>query len=1076
MGKSTFYSRRYFEQIFFVVGAFAVMAVIAYFFISRLIVNQMREQNQTILNSATYQVCSYFNEIDSFLLHVTADIEFMLQQGNTDEEIQEYLHAVGRTITARRGKHYLDLKYTGLFGELHGKQMDGTIWNVPETYHVQSREWYLGAKAKNGGLYYSKPYISVFGSEPTISLAKAVFDTKPDGRKEFAGVFCIDVGASAINEVANASKTTSENSGSGYVVLVDAHENVIAHPFPDYFGKPFSEVCEGGYRIAEDLKRLAANPPAGTEDHAPVSVADFINKGIDRITEDVPFLNYKGEPSLYYGQLLRRNNWAVISVTPTSLFFQQTRRMGIILAALGTIMSAVLCFFLTLLHREKENANLRNRSKSTFLAKMSHEIRTPMNAVINLAHLIVQEKNLLPPRILNYALEIRHAGDSLLTIINDILDLSKIEAGKLEILHENFSLTSLLEDVIVIIRTKIYDKGLQFITYIDPELPDNLIGDIVHTRQILLNILGNAAKYTSEGYIAFEVTKQKREKNKVYVQFIIRDTGIGIKDEDQQFLFSEFTQFETHLHWNIEGTGLGLAIANETVRQLGGSITMFSKYRQGTTFTVTIPIDLDGDFPHPVVSLNNIGMHNVLVYEPLPLYEQSLIRSLTALKVKHRNAHNVSQLHDLMQGEKFTFVFVEAFIYDDISKILESPLQAGTQVALLCENFEQIRMHHVRSIVRPVNALHIANLLNNTYESGSDSDILPFRMPQARILVVDDNRSNLVVAEGLLGKFECQLDFASNGKEAVRLVQENRYDMIFMDHMMPEMDGIEATEKIREMHGATKQDTYYQDVPIIALTANAVRGMKDVFLQHGMSGFLPKPIELKNLNAIVTEFIPADKQVRNMTGVRTHSQSSSIIIPGVDTRLGIRQTGGTVNDYISVISVLVSELEEKTNAMEQALRDGNLPQYRILVHSYKSLLATIGVMPLSATAAMMEIAAQNGDRTTLDRHHANFIRDLCDTAENIRKTLEARGYNKNLPSLSAADMAFLYEELGQLKTAIDEMSMKRIDDIMDSLRARSWTKEIAQKIEKIEQHIMLFEWKEAAVIVEEGIQRSAALK
>jgi CheY-like chemotaxis protein len=633
-----------------------------------------------------------------------------------------------------------------------------------------------------------------------------------------------------------------------------------------------------------------------------------------------------------------------------------------------------------------------------------------MNVITGLSRLIVQEKNLLPPKILKYALEIRHAGDNLLAIINDILDLTKIEAGKIEIVQVKFTLSSLLEDVITIMRPRIYDKGLQFITFIDCRLPNALFGDIVHIRQILLNILGNAAKYTREGHVAFDIFGTKSDKNTVLITFVIRDTGIGIKEEDKSRIFADFVQVDSVANWNVEGTGLGLPIAKELIHQLGGTISMISQYHLGTTFTVVLPVEYESELPF--ARIEDVSVHHILIFEPRPLHEQSLIRTLEQFGVKYLRAPNVSQFNELLQKEKFTHVFIASFAYDDVVKILETPLLAGTQAVLLCESAEQIRMQHTRSIMLPINAANIADLLNHTYRFEEDSGLkFYFKMPMVRILVVDDNRPNLLVAEGLLAPYECQLDFVTSGYEAIRLCKLYRYDLIFMDHMMPEMDGIEATLKIRALSNTPKGDKYFMEVPIIALTANSVFGMKEVFLQHGMNDFLPKPIDPAKLEEILETWIPEEKRQSIPAldwRLNTKKAESGILIPGVNTRIGIIQTGGTIDGYIQVISTMCKEMEGKIEAMQKALQSGNLASYKTYVHSYKSMLATVGVMPLSVTAAMLEIAAQNEDRATIDMHHDPFIRDLRETGESVLKVLEqTENAHKGTTQLTDEDKALL---------------------------------------------------------------------
>jgi CheY-like chemotaxis protein len=308
-----------------------------------------------------------------------------------------------------------------------------------------------------------------------------------------------------------------------------------------------------------------------------------------------------------------------------------------------------------------------------------------------------------------------------------------------------------------------------------------------------------------------------------------------------------------------------------------------------------------------------------------------------------------------------------------------------------------------------------------------------------------------------------QIDLCRSGNEAIDAVKSRYYDLIFMDHMMPGMDGIETTIRIRELAKKNDHCLYCQKVPIVALTANAVIGMKELFLQNGMDDFVSKPIDPMRLGEVLLHWIPKEKQLLvDSKIIRAKAATNETLqIPGVNTRVGIFQTGGTPEGYIRVIGTLCSELETKVGAMERALKDEDLETYKIHVHSYKSFLATIGVMPLSVTAAMLEVAAQKEDRAAIDVHHYNFVRDLRELSNSVAAVLSAMGEKVHTAVISVEDSGWLSARLEQLRLAIVETKMQQIDAIMDDLLAKHWTKEIAERLEKIMQRITLFEWAEA---------------
>jgi signal transduction histidine kinase/ActR/RegA family two-component response regulator len=399
----------------------------------------------------------------------------------------------------------------------------------------------------------------------------------------------------------------------------------------------------------------------------------------------------------------------------------------------------------------EESCNLsRKRSqesqaKSSFLARISHDLRTPMNAISGMSELALREYG--EPAGRDYLNDIQSACADLLAIVNDLLDISRIESGKLEILDADYDLSALLGDALRIVRIHLMDKPLEFSVALSPDLPSALTGDRVRIQQILQNLLSNAIKYTPKGFVRLEVSARKLDAHAVQLSFAVSDSGLGIRAEDQPRLFEEFARFDTALS-KQPGTGLGLPIARSLARALGGDILVKSAYGEGSTFTATV-----------VQSCRDFSSRACL-----PLHAEGQSRRLPP----------------------------------------------------------------------------------------------PFLAPAARVLAVDDDRLNLKLATGLLAPYGMQVDTARNGLEAIEMAKRNNYDLIFMDHMMPGLDGVEATRAIRALRYSTGDERFTR-VPVVSLTANALAGMREMFLENGFNDFLSKPIELPKLQQVLAKWLPKGK-------------------------------------------------------------------------------------------------------------------------------------------------------------------------------------------------------------------------
>jgi len=517
------------------------------------------------------------------------------------------------------------------------------------------------------------------------------------------------------------------------------------------------------------------------------------------------------------------------------------------------------------LHELMKEAEAANRTKSNFLASMSHEIRTPMNAITGMAELLLRGE--LSGEARGYAQDIKQAGNNLISIINDILDFSKIEAGKMELVPVKYLLASLVNDSVNIIRMRIAEKPIRFFTNIDGNIPSGLIGDEVRLRQIILNLLSNAVKYTEKGHISLSITVDKRTDKQIWLRIVITDTGKGIKPEDQEKLFGDFVQVDSRKNRGIEGTGLGLAITRRLCLIMGGDISVESEYGSGSVFTAFIPQGIDSDVPFAMV--NEPEKKKILVYEGRIVYAKSVCWSLENLRVPYTMVTNPADFTEALQREEWFFVFSGYGLYDKIKTIMDNavfPNGKKPPLALMVEFGNEPYIPDVRFVSLPIQSLSIANTLNgnadsrNYFINAGNGGTIRFTYSGARLLVVDDIATNLKVAEGLLAPYKAEVDTCLNGLQAMELVKRatlemREYDVVFMDHMMPEMDGIETTAAIRALEGEC-----FKAMPIVALTANAVVGMREMFIEKGFNDFLSKPIDVGKLDEILNRWIPKEKR------------------------------------------------------------------------------------------------------------------------------------------------------------------------------------------------------------------------
>ncbi|MCL2819767.1 MAG: ATP-binding protein [Oscillospiraceae bacterium] len=706
-----------------------------------------------------------------------------------------------------------------------------------------------------------------------------------------------------------------------------------------------------------------------------------------------------------------------------------------------------------------EKAEEESRAKSNFLARMSHEIRTPMNAILGMAELAMRED--MPETAMEYTAAIKQAGVNLLDIINDVLDFSKIESGQLDVQSDSYSFPSLVSDVINIIKARALDVNLRFDVEIDCQIPSILIGDEVRMRQILLNIISNAVKYTDHGFVSFKATYEFINAEKIILKFTVEDSGIGIKEEDLDLLFSEFVRFDLDKNRSVEGTGLGLSITHNFIKAMGGDIAVKSEYGEGTIFDVTIPQGIGGVECFAYVS--DLINKKVLIYDDSYSRMDVLASTLMDLHVDYVLISDVIEFHMELAGGAYAFAFISKELYDNETAIL-SEVNVNTEIILIAGFGEQVEERNVKLLTTPIYSLPVANILNGISDS-SNRDFyrkfaVGFTAPEAKILVVDDISMNLVVARGLMLPYNMQIDLCENAKESFDAMEKTRYDIIFMDHMMPDMDGIEAVAYIKKM-GLVNIN--FANIPIIALTANAIAGMKEMFLEHGFSDFLSKPIDTDLLGRILEKWIPDEKKVA-ANKEHDDKDDSFIIIEGIDTKTGITLTGGTEKGYINVLGVYCNNVNDKLEEIRKCMENRDIPLLTTHVHALKSASANIGAKDISEAAGALEEAGLKDNTGYIDENLPEFINNLNILINNIQNVLSK---NETAQSDETFDIEDLKEKLTVLKEAFGNYDADKINEIIDILHNTSFSPPYKEHIDKILQHNITFDYDEAIAEIDE---------
>ncbi len=741
-------------------------------------------------------------------------------------------------------------------------------WQPEDGWKVEEREWYRETEKSLDGYSISSPYYDDQTGNYCITISKIVYGKKG----EFLGIFGIDLYMDKLIDIFGEKY----RDDSEYVFLVDSNGDIINHPNP-------------AYQMSESVKMNVKDTPYQTaynsSKESPVTFTDF--DGVKRCC-----ITSRDKSTGFTVMLVW--DW-------TNVYLYQI--LYVVICAVFILVVIIVIIFLlnkvirsqTAMNRKLavavDEATRAGNAKSEFLAQMSHEIRTPINAVIGMDEMILRETE--DPGIREYAEDIRSASNTLLTLVNGVLDFSKIESGKMEIVPARYDTKGMIDELMNIISERAGNKGLEFRTEIDPALPTALYGDDVRLKQVITNLLSNAVKYTEKGSITLIVraTEQSEEECTLCVE--VKDTGIGIREEDKEKLFRSFQRLDEKRNRTIEGTGLGLSIVDGILRLMDSSLQVESTYGKGSCFSFQV---------------------KQKVIDPTPIGDYQ----------RHRETNITEE-----KGKRLI--------------------------------------------------IHGAN-----------------------ILVVDDNEMNLKVVRRLMKRLSVTPDLAESGREAIRMVKKKSYDIILMDHMMPEMDGIETYRKMLEYK------LIGEDAVVIALTANAITGARDKYIAEGFRDYISKPIDPEVLETMLEKYLPegscsrveateeeqkseerkesgdTDVSAKKKSGKTENTESAAkqsreadaaqdedgtlferMERKGVDIQAAKKYCMADESFYLEMLKAFLQVEPEKRAAIETSFAEKNWKAYQIEVHSLKSSARTIGLSDLSALALEQEMAAKGNQVETI---------------------------------------------------------------------------------------------------------------
>lgn len=1036
--KNVFQSRAIIIVALGIIIIFTVVVGVAINIIGFHLIDEADGRYQLVTDNVQEEITTWFSNEAQIVLSQKAALEI---NGKFEpDELTEYLT---RIVQDYNDEGYI---YDLYFVNTDNVMSSGYGYIPDPSIDFRQRPWYKDTLDMDG-LFYSAPYKDSNLDRYVVTISTTCY--KPDG--SLAGVLALDIFVDTLFSIAN----DKEIDGNSYVFLIDNNMGIATHPNEEY-----AYVDEEPINVSS------------IADNKYDYIVRYINGEVSKKDKSKNHYNIKDYDGIYravYVSEIDCCHWYVVTAIQSTVFYSTLIKtlFFVIVALVGCLAVGIMVtrFYtsriISELNEANENALVANEAKGVFLANMSHEIRTPINAIIGMNEMVIRENN--DPNINDYALDIASASRSLVTIVNDILDFSKIESGKMEIVETEFNIASMINDIVNMSESRLGNKQLALLFDVDPEIPVGIVGDEMRIKQIILNMMTNAIKYTNTGFVKMRVEFTKQEYG-INLNVFVKDSGIGIAEENIDQLYQSFKRFDSKRNRSIEGTGLGLSITKRLVQNMGGFINVTSKLGVGSEFSICIPLKVSNS--SPFISLKNpseVSVVSLFDYDALDInIRKETINILNGiqngLKFEMTNLKKFEDLQSYLVDNKPTHILIDKNTYYKNEEYYEK-VSHSYQVIVIQKRGNAIDLPgSIISFFTPLYAISLAGILNNKkYSFISGSTLQTFEAPEAKILIVDDNAMNLKVAAGLLKPYKMRVTTVDSGLKAIDILKEDpTYDIVFMDHMMPIMDGIEATQKIRKLEG-----DYYTNLTIIALTANTINNAKNMFLQNGFNDFLPKPININLLDKILRAYLPEDKMkpssndetsdfkeenlnntvLVNASDKSVTGDSPAEIVKDFDYETGMKYSGGSMDLYLEILKEYVENSDEMKQFITTSFENKDWKNYVIKVHALKSMSMTIGAVPLSEAAKELELSGKAENYEPILQKTEGLLKQYEEILIKARQFLsdnniviEEKTSIDNISELTAElDKTVLEDIANQFKEALAEFDSDKAEEVYKGL-------------------------------------------